>query len=71
MLPLGSPVPVGSQPYSVALGDVNGDGKLDLVTANFGSNNVTVLLNQAASPATKLGFTVQLTGATPGVVLHP
>src|SRR2546427_220048 len=40
----GGPVIVGSAPYTVAVGDVNGDGKLDLVTANYGSNTVTVLL---------------------------
>jgi Ca2+-binding RTX toxin-like protein len=36
---------VGSSPQSVAVADINGDGKLDLVTANFNSNNVSVLLN--------------------------
>src|SRR4051794_20111383 len=35
---------VGSSPYSVAAGDFNGDGKLDLVVANFNSNSVSVLL---------------------------
>ena len=35
---------VGRDPYSVALGDVNGDGKPDLVTANMSSNSVSVLL---------------------------
>ena len=34
----------GSAPFSVALGDVNGDGKLDIVTANAGPNNTSVLL---------------------------
>ncbi|WP_341882119.1 FG-GAP-like repeat-containing protein [Synechococcus sp. UW140] len=31
-------------PFSVALGDVNGDGELDIITANFGSNSTSVLL---------------------------
>src|SRR6266478_1058354 len=34
----------GSDPMSVAIGDFNGDGVLDLVVANEGSNNVSVLL---------------------------
>lgn len=32
----------GTNPYSAALGDLNGDGKLDLITPNYGSNNVSV-----------------------------
>src|SRR5262249_62016071 len=35
---------VGAAPYSVAVADVNGDGRLDLVTANYDSNDVSVLL---------------------------
>jgi FG-GAP-like repeat len=34
----------GGRPSAVALGDVNGDGLLDLAVANEGSNNVSVLL---------------------------
>src|SRR5260370_42672145 len=34
----------GVSPVSVAVGDFNGDGVQDLVIANFGSNNVSVLL---------------------------
>ena len=34
----------GADPQSVAIGDVNGDGKPDLVIVNFGSNTVSVLL---------------------------
>jgi hypothetical protein len=34
----------GSNPSSVAVGDFRGDGKLDLVVANDGSNNVSILL---------------------------
>jgi RHS repeat-associated protein len=40
----GEEFPVGSSPNSVAVGDVNGDGALDAVTANRTSNNVSVLL---------------------------
>src|SRR5947207_15334599 len=34
----------GSSPYSVAVADLNGDGKPDLTTANEGSNTISVLL---------------------------
>ena len=36
----------GSQPYSVAVGDFNGDGVLDLATADYGVSNVSILLGQ-------------------------
>ena len=34
----------GSRPHSVAVGDFNGDGKLDLAVANGSSNTVSILL---------------------------
>src|SRR5262245_13024011 len=34
----------GASPYSVAIADFNADGQSDLVTANAGSNSVSVLL---------------------------
>jgi hypothetical protein len=36
--------PAGASPESVAIGDFNGDGKLDLAVANSDSNSVTLLL---------------------------
>jgi hypothetical protein len=41
-------VPVGAGPLSVARADFNGDGRADLATANSGSSNLSVLLNDAA-----------------------
>src|SRR6185369_3944682 len=39
-----SPV-VGSDPFSVVAADVNGDGKLDLISANDVANTLSVLTN--------------------------
>jgi hypothetical protein len=36
--------PVGAGPFSVAVADVNGDGRPDVITANFFGSNVSVLL---------------------------
>ena len=39
------PTGSGPHPYSVAAADVNGDSKPDIIAANYGTNNVSVLLN--------------------------
>lgn len=36
----------GTNPVSVAVADVNGDGRPDLIVANEGSNTVSILLNE-------------------------
>jgi hypothetical protein len=38
------PLTTGADPYSVVVGDFNGDGKPDIATANNQSNNVSVLI---------------------------
>ncbi|MBK7706909.1 MAG: VCBS repeat-containing protein [Acidobacteria bacterium] len=37
---------VGDGPYRIAAGDLNGDGKRDLATANRLGNSVTILINR-------------------------
>ena len=39
----------GGSPRSVAIGDLDGDGKQDLVVANYGTNSVSVLRNTSVS----------------------
>jgi hypothetical protein len=59
----------GTLPYSVVIGDVDGDGKPDLAVTNYTSNNVSVFRNTSTSGsitissfATKVDFT---TGTAP------
>ncbi|RZK57829.1 MAG: VCBS repeat-containing protein, partial [Hymenobacter sp.] len=51
----------GSDPTGVTLGDVNGDGRLDIVVANQGSGTLGVLLN---NPAVINGFATAVTAST-------
>jgi hypothetical protein len=47
----GSPLAAGTDPQGVAVGDWNGDGKVDVASANAGTNNLTVVLNSTAFAA--------------------
>jgi len=58
---------VGGAPYSVAVGDFNGDGKPDLAVAND-DGGTSVLLNTTAAGATAPSFAAQQVF---GVGLHP
>ena len=46
----------GLSPWSAAASDVNGDGKVDLIVANYNDNTVSVLLNTTAPGATVPSF---------------
>jgi hypothetical protein len=54
----------GSRPESVAVGDLNGDGVLDLAIANSSSNSTSVLLNATAVGAATASFVPQQAFAT-------
>lgn len=45
----------GSSPYALAVGDLNNNGILDLVSVNFGANNITILLNNGDGTLTSAG----------------
>ncbi|HET6574533.1 MAG TPA: VCBS repeat-containing protein [Fimbriiglobus sp.] len=58
----GSPVPTAERPYYLALGDVNGDGRPDLVVAHDDDTRLTVLVGDgkgkfapAPGPRVELG----------------
>ncbi|MCA6386157.1 MAG: T9SS type A sorting domain-containing protein, partial [Cytophagales bacterium] len=42
----------GSRPFSVSIGDLDGDGKADLAVANYVSSTVSVIRNNLVSPQT-------------------
>ena len=55
----------GTNPYYITIGDLDGDGKLDMAVPNYGTNTVSVLLNTSTSGsittgsfASKVDFTV-------------
>jgi hypothetical protein len=54
----------GTQPLWITTGDINGDGKPDLIVANYFASTVSVLLNTTATGGTTPTFAVQQTFAT-------
>jgi hypothetical protein len=69
---------VGYLPYSLVVGDFNGDGALDLAAANSASNTVSVLLNaqgttinlQSSSSTSTFGQAVTFTTTVAASVLN-
>jgi hypothetical protein len=55
----------GTQPRFITTGDFNGDGKQDFVVANFGSNNVTILLGNGSGGFTQSPGSPFAVGAGP------
>ena len=56
----------GDQTFFIAIGDLDGDGKPDLVSANCGSNTISVLRNTSLSDSIKFAERVDFaTGGSP------
>ena len=55
-------LPAGSSPQAVAIGDLDGDGKPDVITANFADNDVSVFRNTSTSGT--IALAAQVTYAT-------
>jgi VCBS repeat protein/Calx-beta domain-containing protein len=62
--PSGSPVVTGNQPFSVAVGDFNLDGRPDFATVNANSNNVTIELNTCGATPTPTPPTIQFSSSS-------
>lgn len=55
----------GSRPFSVAIGDLDGDGRPDLVTADSSSNQATVIQRNAAGTGWEAPRSAGATGSRP------
>jgi hypothetical protein len=62
-----NPVPfsTGTDPYYIALADLNHDGRLDFVSANQSGNSATVYLNHVTQTATLSNAVIPGTGTHP------
>ena len=63
--PTSSPEGIGTDPYSVAVGDFNLDGRPDLATANLLSDNVTILIGDGTGNFTQPATSPEGAGTGP------
>lgn len=61
----------GTNPSSIAVADLQGSGKMDLVVANFGSGSVTVFLHGTTAGTYQAGVDVSTGGSPNQVAVAP
>lgn len=54
-------ITVGTAPLNIAIADITGDGKVDLVSSNTGSNTLSVLRNTSSSGSVSFASKVDIT----------
>ncbi|MFM7858925.1 MAG: FG-GAP repeat domain-containing protein, partial [Flammeovirgaceae bacterium] len=61
----------GTTPVLIAIGDIDGDSKLDIAVPNYGSNTVSILLNTSTTGSISFAAKVDFpTGVNPwGIAL--
>ena len=64
----GSPIAIGTLPFSLAIGDFNGDGVQDLVTANANDNSLTLLLGDGTGGFTAVSTRIMV-GTNPSAAV--
>jgi hypothetical protein len=54
----------GTNPNSIAVGDLDGDGKADLIVANFTSNTISIFRNTSSAGSVSYAAKIDLTSGT-------
>jgi FG-GAP-like repeat/Putative Ig domain len=65
----GSPISISGGPSAIAVGDFNGDGKLDLAITNGSTNTVTILLGNGDGTFTQATGSPIAVGNTPDAIV--
>ena len=65
----GAPLATGNNPYAVTVGDLDGDGDLDIATTNSGSSSVSVFRNNGSAGFTPADGSPFAVGVSPGGIV--
>ena len=66
---LGAPLATANNPYAVTVGDLDGDGDLDIATSNSGNSSISVFRNDGSGAFTPASGSPFAVGVSPGGVV--